>query len=174
LGIVATLAVAALFYWQFFQDDAALAAMRRQNELVGGSFWWGIAQVTGLDVADLVTVGRAGVVLWVASCCLCLWRRPEPRQAVRAAASSLLLLAVFGASLFGSWYHVWWLPFALLLGEGYLFRVAAIVSFTAPLGYLGWAAFRSYAEPAQWWGIGCDLLPFAVAPWIGPRSTSAR
>ena len=157
LGGGALLPVAALCWWQFFRDERAFSVWSRQAELEGGSFWWAVRELTGADLAGLVTIGRVGIVLWVALACIRLWRCPEPRQLVAATASSLLLLAVFGAGLFGAWYHVWWLPFGLLLGQGALYRIAVASSVLAPLAYLVWAGLRRFDEPSQW----C-IVTFAV------------
>ncbi|MFT7534946.1 MAG: hypothetical protein ACI85K_000897 [Hyphomicrobiaceae bacterium] len=92
--------------------------------------------ISALSLSVLTIVGRALVLLWVGVCCMRLWRRPEPTELLFASASSLLMLAVFGAALFGTWYHVWWLPLGLLLGRGYLYRAAVCATVTSSLAYL--------------------------------------
>lgn len=157
-GVALLVPVLLLWWWRFFAVDGAFDVFRRQAGLQGGSFWWALSQVVAVDLDVLVRVGRLGVVAWVAWCCLQLLRRREPRELLFAVASSLCLLALFGAALFGPWYHLWWVPFALLLGRGYLYRAATFASLIAPLGYAVWLVARRMDEPMQW----C-IVTFAVA-----------
>lgn len=158
LGAVATAIVALLFYWQLFSAPGAFDVWDRQGDLVGGSFWWVVHEATGVELRALVAIGRVGVLAWAGWCCVRILQRPEPRELVFAFASSLLLLAVFGAGLFGTWYHVWWLPFGLLLGGGYLYRVAVVASVTSPAAYLIWCGMRRLDDPAQWWGVSVAVF----------------
>jgi hypothetical protein len=117
----------------------------------------------------LTTVGRALVLLWVGVCCVRLWRRPEPTELLFASASSLLMLAVFGAALFGTWYHVWWLPLGLLLGRGYLYRAAVCATVTSSLAYLIWASMRRFDGPAQVWVVAAGVVVPLLAALRLPR-----
>ena len=168
-GAAVALALAALFYWQFFRDPAALSVVQRQTDLQGGSWWWAVHQVTGIELATLTLVGRALVVAWVAVMTQQIWRRPDLRLLVFATATSLLGLAVLGAPLFGSWYHVWWLPFGLLLRRGYVFRVAVVASFTAPLAYFVRAGWRRWDDPSQWWSVTWSVLLPLLLPLLWRR-----
>lgn len=164
VGVLISVLLLGAGYLQFFSEVDFLSALQRQNDQQGASWWWAVHQVTGWPLADLVTVGRAAVLVWVGHCCWRLWQKPEPRELLFAAASSLLMLAVFGASLFGTWYHVWWLPLGLLLGHGYLFRAAVCATVTSSLAYLGWAVLRRFDDPAQWWIVSAGILvPLLVA-----------
>ena len=142
-GVFAGLALG--FYWQFFRDHEAFAVFGRQAELSGGSLWWAVGRVFGIGLEWPVRLARVGIALWILLQAGCVWRRPEPRVLLFATASSMFLLAVAGAPLFGVWYHVWWLPFALLLERGFLHRAAVAVSVTGPLAhavFAGWATAR--------------------------------
>jgi len=173
VGLLVSAALVGIFYLQFFVEVAYTSTIARQNEMQGASLWWAVHQVTGISVATLSRIGQAIVVGWVATCCLRLVRRSGsdafPRELVFATASSLLLLAVLGVALFGTWYHVWWVPFGLLC-RGYLYRAAVCVSLTSSLAYLFYASMRRFDEPAQWWIFATSLLlPLALAVRV-PRA----
>lgn len=163
LGVAALLPVGAIAYWQFFRDPESLSVFRRQAGLEGGSVFWVVQRMLGVPVERLVAIGRAGVLVWLGWCAFRLWRRPEPRQLLVASASALMGLAVLGAPLFGPWYHVWWVPLALLLGSGYPYRAAIATSVVAPLGYFVYAGWRRYDDPAAWLGATCIAVPFVIA-----------
>lgn len=173
LGALATAALAVAFYLQLFRDPAAFGVWRRQAELQGGSIWWAVHRLTGLELGLLTRVGQALVVLWVARACVGLWRRPEPRELLHATASTLLLLALLGAPLFGVWYHAWWVPFALLLRRGYLYQVACVVSVVGTLAFLPWAAARSNDAFGQWWIVAVAILLPLLWPLRRPALTGA-
>tara|TARA_R110002072_G_scaffold269796_1_gene429082 strand:+ start:17734 stop:19164 length:1431 start_codon:yes stop_codon:yes gene_type:complete len=178
VGSVISAALLGAFYLQFFTEVGVGAALQRQSELKGASLWWAVHQLTDVSLATLTTVGRALVLLWVGVCCQRLWRRPEPPELLFATASSLLMLAVFGAALFGTWYHVWWLPLGLLLGRGYLYRAAVCVTVTSSFAYLMWASTRRFGDIAQWWIVTTGvLLPLLAAVRLPrpklPRSAPA-
>ncbi|MCB9878001.1 MAG: hypothetical protein H6835_10410 [Planctomycetes bacterium] len=176
LGGALLLPLVAAGWWQFFRDEGALDVVRRQGELAGGGLWWAVSQATGLEVAALVGVGRGAVVAWIALTMWRLWRRPDAEQLVFAFASTLGLLALCGAGLFCAWYHLWWAPFALLLGRGYLYRVALVASVVTPLAHLLWVTVRRFDEPAQWLGVSMAVVVPLLGGLLlrGPRSAPGR
>lgn len=174
IALLICAAIVGAFYLQFFVEVGYAATLEQQNNLEGASLWWAVHQVTGISLSTLSTIGRVAVVAWVANSCLRLWHRSNTdefsRELLFATASSLLLLAVLGAALFGTWYHVWWLPFGLLLGRGYLYRAAVCASLTSSLAYLFFASMRTFDEPAQWWTVTTGVfVPLLLALRL-PRS----
>ncbi|MEZ6038230.1 MAG: hypothetical protein R3F29_12170 [Planctomycetota bacterium] len=174
LGAALLLPLFAASWWQFFRDEGALDFVRRQGELSGGSLWWAVSQVTGIEVPALVTIGRGVVIASVAWSLWRLWQRPNAERMVFAFASTLGLLALLGAGLFSAWYHLWWAPFALLLGRGYLYRVALIASVVTPLAHLLWVTMRRFDEPAQWLGVTVAIVVPLVGGLLLPRCASPR
>lgn len=174
VGSFVSLAVLFAFYLQFFTEVGVGAALQRQNELSGASLWWLVFETLGIPMPTMTTIGRALTVAWVGYCCARLWRRPEPRELLFACASSLLLLAVCGAALFGTWYHVWWLPLGLSLGRGYLYRAAVCASITSSFAYLMWASMRRFDEVAQYWIVGTGIVLPLVAAISLPKATFER
>lgn len=163
-GVAATLAVAAVAWWQFFRDAGAFAVAERQGQLQGGGLYQILQQVTGVPAKTWLVPGRGLVVAWLAFATWRLWRRPNVRELLFGAASTLCVLAAFGAMLTGPWYHVWWVPLALLLGRGWLFRAACAASVLAPLAHLVWCGWRRLDEPAAWCGVVFAwCLPVLVA-----------
>jgi hypothetical protein len=163
-GVAATLAIAAVCWWQFFRDEGAFAVAARQTQLQGGGLYQILQQVTGVPATTWLVPGRCVVVAWLGFVAWRLWRQPRPRELLFAAASTLFALAAFGAMLSGPWYHVWWIPLALVLGRGWLFRAACAASVLAPLGYLVWCGWRRLDEPAAWCGTTFSwVLPVLVA-----------
>lgn len=173
LGSVVSAVLIGVFYLQLFAEVGLGAIWQRQNELQGASLWWGVHELTGVSLSALTTVGRGLVLLWVSVCCVRLWRRPEPAELLFVSASSLLMLAVFGAALFGTWYHVWWLPLGLLLDRGYMYRAAVCVTVTSSLAYLMWSSMRRFDGPSQVWivAVGVVLPLLAAVRW--PRQARA-
>lgn len=172
LGIAALVGCA--FVWQFGDLAGAVAVLGRQSELRGASVWWAVHEATGCGVERLVTVGRAGVVAWIVWSMWRLWRQPTLENVVFGAASSLLMLAVFGAPLFGAWYHAWWIPFALLLERGFLFRCACMASILSPLAWFTWAATRRHDDVSQWnIVLLAVVVPVALAALGWPRAPVA-
>lgn len=174
MGLLVCAAIVGAFYLQFFAEVGYVTTLKRQNDLQGASLWWALHQLTGISLSTLSTIGRVAVVAWVTNCCLRLWRHSNsmefPRELLFATASSLLLLAVLGAALFGTWYHVWWLPLGLLLGRGYIYRAAVCASLTSSLAYLFWASMRTLDGPAQWWIVAMGVfVPLLLALRL-PRS----
>ncbi|MFT4843958.1 MAG: hypothetical protein ACI8UD_000523 [Planctomycetota bacterium] len=169
IGSVISAALFGAFYLQLLTEVGVGAVLQRQDALQGASLWWGVHELTGVSLSILTTVGRALVLLWVGVCCVRLWRRPEPTELLFASASSLLMLAVFGAALFGTWYHVWWLPLGLLLGRGYLYRAAVCATVTSSLAYLIWASMRRFDGPAQVWVVAAGVVVPLLAALRLPR-----
>ncbi|MBL8728496.1 MAG: DUF2029 domain-containing protein [Planctomycetes bacterium] len=168
-------ALAALSWWQFFRAEGSLDFLRRQSSQNAASLLWSLQQLLGIDDArGLLWAGRALVVAVVVGGAVRLWRRPEPRVLLLATAATMLTLVVCGLTLHGPWYHVWWVPFALLTGRGFLFRAACIVSITAPLGYLVWAAARRHDDVSQWLTVTMGLLLplLGAACWRPPRGVT--
>jgi hypothetical protein len=180
LGGLATTALAALFYLQFFRVDGCFDVMRRQGELHGASLAWALHEVTGAPIATFVTIGRAFVVLVTALGMLRLWRARGTAAAdhlPHTFAAALAALACCGAGLFGVWYHLWWIPLGLLGRGTWLGRFAVAASCTSLLAYLPWTFARRLDAPAQWANvIAAVLLPCALAflgGRRGERSTAA-
>lgn len=177
LGGLAVAALAALFYLQFFRVDGAFDVMRRQGELHGASLAWALHEVTGAPLATFVTAGRAFVVLVTAFGMLRLWRARGTATAdhlPHTFAAALAALACCGAGLFGVWYHVWWIPLALLGRGSWLARFAVAASCTSLLAYLPWVFARRLDAPAQWANVlAAVLLPVALAFACGRRSPRA-
>ena len=174
LGVGVSLVLVALLALPFFAERGLDEVMARQDDLEGASVLWSLQQGTGLPRELLVRLGRIGVIAWVGWTCVRMWRRPTPGELVFATASSLLALALFGSALFGGWYHVWWLPFGLLLERGFLRRFAVAATFSAPLCYLAWAGLRRFDAPAQWWIAICGVwLPLLAALATGGRRDPA-
>lgn len=174
LGLVGIGVLAAGFALQFGDLDGAVAVLARQGELRGASVWWAVHELAGGDLGLLVTIGRAAVVASLLVRAVLVWRRPVPATVVAAAATTLALLAVFGGALFGPWYHTWWLPFALLLERGLLFRCACAVSLLAPLAFGVWTATRRLDGPLQWNVVLLAVVVpglLAACRWPGPRAT---
>jgi hypothetical protein len=154
--------------------------MRRQGELHGASLAWALHEATGAPIATFVTIGRAFVVLVTALGMLRLWRARGTAAAdhlPHTFAAALAALACCGAGLFGVWYHLWWIPLALLGRGTWLGRFAVAASCTSLFAYLPWTFARRLDAPAQWANvIAAVLLPCALALLggrRGERSTAA-
>lgn len=172
LGAAAVAALATLFWLQFFRAPGSLDFLQRQSRQNAASLLWCLQRVFGIDdPSRLLGPGRAVVVAIALGAAVALWRRPEPRVLLASVAATMLAMVVCGLTLHGPWYHVWWVPFALLTGRGYLFRAACIVSLTAPLGYLVWVALRRHDEPSQWLMVTLGLfVPLLGALWSRPQA----
>jgi hypothetical protein len=169
-GVAAAALLLALFWWQFFRAEGSLDFLRRQSSQNAASLLWSVQQLFGIDDARwLLWPGRALVVVVVGVGAVRLWQRPEPRVLLLAAAATMLTLVVCGLTLHGPWYHVWWLPFALLTGRGFLYRAACIASVSAPLGYLVWAAARTHDHASQWLTVTMGLLVPLLGALLGAR-----
>jgi hypothetical protein len=71
-----------------------------------------------------------------------LWREPCGERLVHACAGTLAAMSCCGLAVFGPWYHVWWVPLALLLERGWLHRFALAVVWLSPCGYVVWTFAR--------------------------------
>lgn len=169
-GVLLTALLALVFWWQFFRAEGSLGFLQRQSQQNAASLLWGVQRLFGLeDARGLLWVGRSVVVAVAGIGAVQVWRRPEPRVLLLAAAAAMLSMVACGLSLHGPWYHVWWLPFALLTARGYLFRAACLVSVSAPFGYLVWVTTRRLDEPSQWLMVTMSLLvPLLGAPLWRP------
>ncbi|MBL9077517.1 MAG: DUF2029 domain-containing protein [Planctomycetes bacterium] len=171
LGVAACGVLAAVFWWQFFRVDGAFDFLRRQSQQNAVSLLWSVQRVFGIDDArHVLWPGRAAVLVVLGVAIVQAWRRPAPRVLLLGLAGVMLTLVACGLTLHGPWYHVWWVPFALLAGHGYLHRAACIASLSAPLGYLVWAFARRHDEPSQWLTLTMGmLLPLLGALVVRPR-----
>jgi hypothetical protein len=164
LGATASAGLAVCFWWQFFRAEGALDFLRRQSSQNAASLLWGLQRLAGgADAGTLLWSGRLLVVGVAVGAAVRVWRRSEPATLLAGAAATMLALVLGGLTLHGPWYHVWWLPIALLTGRGCLYRAACTASVTAPLGYLVWVAARRHDEPSQWLMVTASLL----APLLG-------
>lgn len=159
-GLSGAALLAAAFWWQFGDLRSMVHVLQLQNDLRGASVWWAVHELTGWPMAELVAIGRAGIVAWLAVAMVRAYRRPGTAILLRDASLLLAALAVFGAPLFGPWYHAWWLPFALLLERGALFRLACATSVVAPLAWFVWTATRRHDAVSQ----TCIVAMAVVAP----------
>ena len=171
-GVVATLALAALCYVQFFRDPAALHFLERQSGVLGASPVW-LANACGLDLGVAIGLGRVAVVLAAMVATVWLWRRPTADVLLRSS-SGVLAVAAASLGVFGPWYHLWWAPLALLAGDGFLRRFAIAATALSPLGYLVWAGLRRLDVPHQAVMLALGLvLPCVVAVVAGRRTALA-
>ena len=171
-GVAASGALALLFWWQFFRDEGSLDFLRRQTAQNSPSVVWLVQHLFAIDdVGRGLWPARGIAVLVALVAAVQVWRRPGARPFVVAAGVTMLVLMLLGFSQHGPWYHLWWLPLALVLGRGYVFRVACHVSVLAPLAHVGWAYTRAYEAPWHWLGLAGWLfvpLPAAVR-WPAAR-----
>ena len=175
LGVGGAAALAAMYWWQYFRVDGAFDFLSRQSAQNASSVLWGLQQLLGVEARTVLLPGRVLVVVAALVAVWQVWRRPEPRVLLTAVAATMLTLVACGLTLHGPWYHVWWLPFALLLGSGYLFRAACIASVSAPLGYLVWAFARRHDEPSQWLTLALGMLvPLLGALLWRPRAANSE
>lgn len=164
LGGAFALAVLAFYVWRFFRAPGALDFLQRQSGLAFASVPAASARLLGIDVATTLLVGRAAVLVVLAAATVRLWRQPTPERLLGGSASVLAALACFGLSGFGPWYHVWWVPLALLAGRGYLHRFAHAVVWTAPLCYVVWTSTRQLDERHEFLVLAMGIaLPAAIA-----------
>jgi hypothetical protein len=180
VGVLAVVAAAACFWWQFFRDPAAFAVARRQSEVCSSSIAWAVRELTGAPVGWLSLAGRTVVVAVVAAWCVRLWRlAPDDarrgEQLAAGAAASLLALALAGTAMFGSWYHTWWLPLAFASRSPFLWRMAIATTCVALLGYLPWTGLRLSGMASESSTLCCGVLaPLALALGWPRRGTPAR
>lgn len=166
-GVAACVLLAALFWWQFFRAEGSLGFLGKQTAQNMPSIAWLVQRLLGVDdVAVVLWPARGIAVITAGFAAVQVWQRPDARTFVAAAATTMLVLMLLGFSQHGCWYHLWWLPLALVLGRGYLFRAACLVSVIAPVSHIGWACTRSYEPPWDWIGLALSLLlPLLGALW---------
>jgi hypothetical protein len=158
-AVLALLVVWGLRYWR---APGALDFLARQSEL-GFSRWpWTWLASEGVSVGATLTVLRVLAVAAIGAGALALWRSSTPQRLCAAVAVALLALAVGGSSQFAPWYHVWWLPYALLFGRGWLLRAAIAVTCCAPLSYVVWTGLRRLDTPH----IATQLLLALLVPLL--------
>lgn len=174
-GTAVLLALVGASWWAFFRADGSLDFLRRQSELQGASLPWAVHELTGLAMPTLLLAGRGivvGVVGWQA---LRLLRAGPPERVPAAFAAAMATLACCGAGLFSVWYHLWWLPCALLARGTFVARFAVAATLVAPFAYLPWTCSRRLDGLSQWHIVTCAVLaPAACALWAGWRDRRAR
>ncbi|HEX5053474.1 MAG TPA: glycosyltransferase 87 family protein [Planctomycetota bacterium] len=166
LGTAAALLVSGFYYLRFFTDPGALSFVQRQSSVTGASLAWAAASLLHIDVASALTAGRVLVVAIVLAVAVRLWRRPEPPRLVHGCAACLASLVCLGLGNFGPWYHIWWIPLALLAGTGYLRRFAWLATMLSPLCYVVWTGLRTYDARHEWVQLTMGLLLPAIAACI--------
>jgi hypothetical protein len=163
---------AAVFWWQFFHDPQAFDVLARQAGLHGASLWWALDRLFGTGLPLWLWLGRAIVIAVIGAQCVAMWRRPTVDQALRSGAVGLAAVAIAGPALFGVWYHIWWLPFALAIGHGYVHRLALVASVTSMLGHVVWTGWRRYDDSSMAAiVVAAIVVPLLVAAcWRGDRT----
>jgi len=162
LGGVAACALLGFYYWRFFTEPEALDFIRRQSNVVGVTPVWAAAELFGVDISVALNCGRGLTVLVILLVAWRLWRKVEQRELVIACAATLVAMMCFGLGGFRPWYHIWWLPFALLLGRGFLYRFAWWATILSPLGYLMWVSIRSFDPPHSLIKLSAGMLAPAL------------
>jgi hypothetical protein len=147
MGGFGAMVVLAFYYWRFFTEPDSLDFIRRQSGVTGVTPVSFAAALFDVDIATALTGGRIVTVIVILAAAVHLWRRPEPRVFVVVCAACLAAMVCFGLGGFRSWYHIWWIPLALLAGHGFLYRFAWWATMLSPLGYLAWVSMRSYDSP---------------------------
>jgi hypothetical protein len=142
-GAAVALVLCACYWLRWFREPGALDFLQRQSALRGASPVQVAARLTGVEVGTALLGGRIVVLGVLANAMVWTWRRPDGDQLLRGSASVLLAMICCGLSLFGPWYHLWWVPLALLHGRGFLYRCAVAATWLAPLGYVLWTSLRT-------------------------------
>lgn len=142
-GALGALALGALACWVFFRDPGALDFIARQSGVTLASLVWAAEELFGIPAAAGLAAGRAFVLLVAAIATVRVWRAPTGERLVHGAACVLAAMACCGLGGFGAWYHVWWIPLALLAGDGFVRRFAIAVTVLSPLGYVVWTGLRT-------------------------------
>jgi hypothetical protein len=172
IGGCSSLVLLGLYYLRFFDEPGALDFLQKQSGVVGASPAWAIATVLGIDTPNVLTVGRGIVVVVVLVMSVQLWRRPEPEQLLHASAAILAAMVCFGTGHFGPWYHIWWIPLAMIGRPGFLQRFALVATVTAPLCYVAWTSARILDERHEWVQLSMGLLvPAVVACFRRPTAS---
>jgi len=163
--------VLAFYYWRFFTEPGALDFIQRQSGVIGVTPVSFAADLFGVDIATALKGGRIVTSIVIFAAGVSLWRRPDPRGFLVACAACLAAMVCFGLGGFRSWYHIWWIPLALLAGHGFLYRFAWWATVLSPLGYLAWVSMRSYDSPHGILELSSGmLLPALLAAFWPQRS----
>lgn len=141
-GAAAALVVAAFETLRYFLDPGALDFLSRQSGVICASIPWATAHLLGVEVAFPLAAGRAATLAIAAALTIRIWRRTDAAELPGAAAAALAAMACLGLAGFGPWYHVWWVPLALLHGRGFVHRFAVAAACSSPLAYVCWTATR--------------------------------
>lgn len=142
LGTAGALVVAGVEALRYFRDPGALDFLSRQSAVTCASIAWAATSLSGIDLAIPLAVGRAATLAIAAAVTIRIWRRADAAELPGAAAAALAAMACLGLAGFGPWYHVWWVPLALLHGRGFVHRFAVAAACTSPLAYGYWTAAR--------------------------------
>ena len=171
LGGLGAGVVLAFYYWRFFTEPGALDFIQRQSGVTGVTPVSFAADLFGVDIATALRGGRIVTSIVIFAAGVSLWRRPDPRGFLVACAACLAAMVCFGLGGFRSWYHIWWIPLALLAGHGFLYRFAWWATVLSPLGYLAWVSMRSYDSPHGILELSSGmLLPALLAAFWPQRS----
>ncbi len=149
LGTAAAAAIACFYWLRFFTEPGSLDFLRRQSQVTLGSLVWAVSKLLAMDPAPFLLAGRLLVVTVILLVTVRLWRKPTPEHLVHGSAVVLATMACCGLAAFGAWYHVWWLPLALLANGPRLHRFALAAVWLAPLGYVLWTGLRTLDERHQ-------------------------
>lgn len=170
LGGLGGLALLGFYWWRFLGAPGALDFIQKQSNVTGITPVWAAAEVFGVDMSVALTWGRivtVSVILLVAGR---LWQRQELRLLIAACAATLVAMVCFGLGGFRPWYHIWWVPFALLMGRGFLYRFAWWATILSPLGYVIWVSIRSFDPPHSLVKLCAGMLaPAALALLSRPK-----
>lgn len=142
LGAGAVLGIAGIEALRYLRDPGALDFLSRQSAVTCASVAWAVSRLLECDVSIAVAAGRAAVLTVVVAMAIRSWRRGDATDLPGSAAAVLAMTACAGLAGFGPWYHVWWLPLALLHGHGFLHRFAVATASISPLAYGVWTATR--------------------------------
>jgi hypothetical protein len=146
LGGITAAALGAWFAWRYFAEPGSLGFLARQSEVTSGSLVRIASRVLAIDMATALLCGRLVVVTVLGVACVRLWRQPTLARLVAGCAAVLAAMACCGLAGVGPWYHVWWVPIALLGSSGFLHRFAVAVVCLAPLAYVRWTSARAFDE----------------------------
>jgi hypothetical protein len=163
IGAGAALLVFAFYWWRFFTEPGSLEFLRRQNAMTGPGVVWALSVLAGVTVGSALVAGRAVLLGLVLAAAALVWRRDDAKVLLAACATIMASLVCFGLGSFAPWYHVWWVPLALLVDGGYVRRFAWFASVAAAPSYVVWTATRTLDTAHQVTQIGLSLAVPAVA-----------